>query len=184
MADVLALQENATGFRWSEAKLRAAVLLAEDEAGEDEIAAAVGVNPSTLWRWKQHPEFAARVGDHVGRLQAAMLRVRIAKKRERIKVLNDLHEKQLAVVAARAADPSLAAVPGGETGLLVRQLKQIGAGRDAQVVEEYAVDVGLLKEIRATEEQAAKELGQWVEKGEVGGTVSVVRIVGADAEAI
>lgn len=173
--------ENATGFRWSEPKARAAVLLAADDLGEDEIAALVGVNPSTLWRWRQHPEFAAKVGDHVGRLQAAMLRYRIAKKRERLKALNDLHEKQLAVIEERAADMA-GECPGGGTGLMVRQTKQLGGGKDATTVTEYVVDAGLIREIRATQEQAAKELGQWVEKTEVGGTVGVVRLVGVSPE--
>jgi hypothetical protein len=163
-------------FRWSPERERAAILLATDDMGEMQIAETVGVHISTLWRWRQHPEFAARVGDHVGQLQASMLRYRIAKKRERIKDLNALYEKQLAVVAERAADPTMADVPGGSTGLMVRQLKVVGT----VTVEEYAVDTALLKEIRGTQEQAAKELGQWVERGELGVTVGVVRLIGVD----
>jgi hypothetical protein len=55
------------------------------------------------------------------------------------------------------------AVPGGSTGLLHRVLQSTGPrGRPG---EEFAVDVPLLRELRATEQQAAQELGQWMEKG-------------------
>jgi hypothetical protein len=72
----------------------------------------------------------------------------------------DRWEKMKAVMAARAAD--MADVPGGASGLLVRQYKQIGKVK----VEEYAVDTGLLRELRAHERQAAQELGQWMEKSD------------------
>jgi hypothetical protein len=68
------------------------------------------------------------------------------------------------VIAERAADPEFAKVAGGKTGLLVKTYKQIGAGKDSQLVEEYAVDTAMLKEMRAHEQQAAQELGQWIEK--------------------
>ena len=153
--------------------------MADDSLSDEAIAAEVGVSRKTLALWKLHPDFAAKVGDHVGRLQAEMLKYRIAKKRERLRVLNDLHEKQLAVIAARAADAWHADVPGGETGLVVKQLKTVkhayepdpddedGRHRSYTAEQwEAAVDTALIREIRATEEQAAKELGQWVEKRE------------------
>lgn len=57
-------------------------------------------------------------------------------------------------------------VPGGKTGLLVREIKSIGAGPNSREVEEYKVDTGLLKELREHERQAAIELGQWQESGQ------------------
>jgi hypothetical protein len=47
-------------------------------------------------------------------------------------------------------------IPGGSSGLLTR--KPTAAG----IV--YQVDAGLLTELRATAQQAAQELGQWIEK--------------------
>jgi endonuclease/exonuclease/phosphatase family metal-dependent hydrolase len=54
-------------------------------------------------------------------------------------------------------------------------VKQVGAGRDVQIVEEYAVDVPLLKEKRETMKQAATELRQWTEQSatELSGAVHV-----------
>lgn len=40
--------------------------------------------------------------------------------------------------------------------------------RRVVVVQEYAVDAPLLRELREHERQAAEELGEWREKGEVG----------------
>lgn len=165
------MQEIATStplFRWTKPKERAAVLLAEDELSDVEIAEQVGVNDATIWRWKQYPEFAARVGDHVGQLQAAMLRYRVAKKRERMRVLDELHTKLLTVIDERAVEYENDA-PGAGTGLVTKTYRMIGTGREATLVTEWGVDNTTVRQILSVEEQAAKELGQWVEKGEVSG---------------
>lgn len=89
------------------------------------------------------------------------MRYPIAKLRNRMQRLNRRWEKGHEVIEARAADPAMQNVPGGPTGLLVRTYKQIGVGRDAETVEEYAVDTATLRELREMEKQAAQELGQW-----------------------
>jgi len=65
------------------------------------------------------------------------------------------------VIEERAADPTMAAVPRGKTGLLVRRVKSFGRGKHRVVVEEYVVDIKLLKQFRETLKQAAQEIGQW-----------------------
>lgn len=55
-------------------------------------------------------------------------------------------------------------VPGGATGLLVREVKQIGAGENAQTIELYKYDKAVVDSKLGLMEQAAKELGQRVEK--------------------
>lgn len=177
------LQEN-TNFRWTAQRERAAVLLADDEITDEAIAVDVGVHVSTLWRWRQNADFAAKIGEHVGRLQAGMLRYRVAKKRHRLKALDDLHTKALdtiqcradryqamlgddrETVAAQAAKSVIGGVVPGEaaTGLLVEKESVNNTGYRTV---EWSVDTGLMREIRAIHEQAAKELGQWVEKGEI-----------------
>lgn len=172
-----------SGFRWSANRYRAALLLAEDDLSHEAIAEAAGITSRTLRTWKQNSEFAAQVGDYVGQLQAAMLRYRIAKKRHRLKVLNDLHEKLLTVLEERAEEYAGKA-PGGATGTVVMQLKQIGTGPFAQTVEEYAVDIATIKQIMALEQQAAQELGQWQDRVQVEGLTTVVEIVGVPEDAI
>ena len=163
-------------------KTRAAILVAEDVLTDEQISAELGITRRTLANWKKRKDFAADVGGHVGAIQAGMLRLTIAKKHKRLKTLDDLHTKALAVIEARAAAMAGAA-PGADTGLLTHQYKQVGTGRGSATVSEYTVDVALMREIRSLQEQAAKELGQWVEKSEALIT-GEIRLVGVDAEAL
>lgn len=157
----------------------AAAYVAADELSNEEIAEAVGIGTRTLYRWKEQDVFKAAVNEHVEAIQSAMLRHDIAKRHKRLGTLNRLHEKMLAVIDDRAK--KYADAPGGETGLIVEDVKAVGNGRDAQIVEVYAFDAALVREIRAVHEQAAKELGQWTEKSEIVGT-STVNLVGIAAE--
>ncbi len=111
------------------------------------------------------PRIAAAIAEY----RVAIKAEGIANKQNRIDRLNADWLRLQQVIAERAADPTMADVPGGTTGLLVRTVKALGHGADARIVEEYAVDTGLLRELRAHEEQAAKELGQWTEKRELTG---------------
>lgn len=176
------MSQNVTPFRWDARREKAAVLVAEDDLRDEDIAAAVEISRRQLDRWKRHPEFVARVAEHVKQLEAEALKFAIAKRRKRVDRLNRDWQRMQQVIAERAADEHAGAyeivrddegniietlvAPGWTTGLLVRTEKQIGTGDKATRVVEYAVDTGLLREIRAHEEQAAKELGQWVDKSE------------------
>lgn len=91
----------------------------------------------------------------------------LARRERRLTVANELHDKLLQVIAERAADPELANVPGGKTGLITKRLKSIGRSNDFRVVPVYEVDTGTLREIRAIHEQVAEELGQRPNKDEV-----------------
>lgn len=155
---------DATEFRWDSRREKAAVLVAEDEVPDHEIATRCGVNKATLERWKQHPAFRERVAEHGARLEAAALRYAIAKRRKRVEQLDNDLAALNAIQAARAEDPAMAAIPGGATGLILRTIKIIGTGKATQTVEEYTPDTALLKTKAALLKQAAQELGQWSEK--------------------
>lgn len=194
-------------FLWSGKSERAAVLLAADDISDREIAAKLHISRTTLHTWKQHPEFAGRVGGERGQIQAGMLKLAIAKKHERVKVLDDLQTDLLTIRQARAAEyAALAAqraaepetkrvsrevfggrgeVPaGGETGLILRTIKQIGSGPMATIVEEFGIDTGMIREIRALHEQAARELGQWDSGTPAGTNVEVRLYVGIDVDQV
>jgi hypothetical protein len=141
---------------------QAALWLAEGERTEEAIAAALHLNPITLWRWKQQPVFAAAVEAHKARWAAEIAQEGIAHQQNRVNALNERWRLMQQVIAARAADESMTGA-GHETGLLVRTYKP-GKYR---VVEEYKVDAGLLAELRTHEKQAAEELGQWTKKTDV-----------------
>lgn len=174
-------------FPWSEVSERAAQLVAAGYLTYQEIADRLEVSRSTVKRWKKSTQFAARVDEHLAEIREEVRRVGIADIHRRVAALNDRWNRMRRVIEARADDPKMADVPGGNTGLLVRTLKRIvvednsqdGEGRTtSQEVAEYSVDTGLLKELRDHEKQAAQELGQWAEKhqiaGEGGGPLRVI----------
>lgn len=142
---------------------RAAVLVAEDHFSDEAIAAKVGVTRRTLTRWRQVPLFTARVQVLTAELADRARHHGIARRERRLAVLQETHNKLLQVIEERAADPGLADVPGGKTGLVLRKPVVFGA---KVVGFEYAVDTGTIRELRAVQDQAAKELGQIVERSE------------------
>jgi hypothetical protein len=153
-------------WTWTKQRETAAKLAAEDTQTDTQIAATVGVSQMTLERWKRTPEFQARVNEIVTAYADAIKDEGIANVKNRVAAQNDRWDRMKAVIEARAIE--LAAVPGGATGLLVHTYKLAG-GKEPIVMDEYAVDTGLLSEMRAHEKQAAQELGQWTEKKELTG---------------
>jgi hypothetical protein len=141
---------------------QAAQLLAEGRYEFRKIAETVGIDTATLFRWRREEPFAARVAEISAEFAAAAMKRGIARKDYRINCLANVHSKLLTVIEERGADPSMADIPGGKTGLLVKTYKVSGE----TVMTEYAVDTGTIKEIRGIQEQVAKELGQLVEKRE------------------
>jgi hypothetical protein len=176
-----------TPFPWSTKATEAVQLVADDRLSDEQIAAQVGVVRKTLHNWRQHPEFAARVAEIVEAARAEALRCGVAVKAERIRGYQDRYQRMRALLDARAAmgqrlvaatqgdsdaDRYLRSLfgkgelpPGLETGLLVKTVKVVGKVTE----EEWSVDTGLLAEMRATEKQAAQEMGDWTEKRELAG---------------
>ena len=171
------MQQNATPFTWTIARAKAVALLADGELTDREVAAQVGVNRPTLWRWRQHPDFAARVRQITERAAEELERYAIARKVRRMRSYDERWRELQRVIAERAAGPAMQSVPGGKTGLLVRRVKSIGAGVNVREVEEYELDTGLLKELRGLEKQAAVEAGQWATKHEVRGGATSVSVI-------
>lgn len=138
----------------------AAALLAEDRLTDVEIAARAGVSRRTLVRWKQSTQFQQRIAHHQAVQADAVAATGIASRRARVEALNDRWQRLQRIIAERAEAyggrdaEGKPLVPGGSTGLLMRYGKS----------GEFALDTGLLRELRAVEEQAARELGQWVDR--------------------
>lgn len=158
------MTQKAAEFAWDQAKHEAAQLLAEDELTDEQIATKVGHNRASITRWKKIPEFAARVKAIATELGDSILQIGIARRSRRVKALNDRWERLQRVIEARSQDPAMQNVAGGKEGVMVRTRKVLGSGPGSKVVSEFAVDTGLLKELRDHEKQAAQELGQWVDK--------------------
>jgi transcriptional regulator with XRE-family HTH domain len=154
-------------FEWTKDRLQAAQLLAEARLTLEEIAAQAGITIRQLSRWKLLPPFAAKVQEIAAKLEAAILAKSIGQQAERIE---QKHKRWLAmreVIEERKRDPEL--LKHSKTGLLVRRLKPVKGG----VIEEFAVDTGLLGRIDDVENDAAKELGQLTEQHEHKGKLKV-----------
>jgi hypothetical protein len=106
------------------------------------------------------------IAEAIEQAKAAILDKGIAVKQSRIDALNDRWALLKQLIRERADDPNMQDIPGGTTGLLVHNTKAIGAGRSMQVIDEYNLDTGLLKEMREHEKQAAQEVGDLVNRNE------------------
>ena len=91
----------------------------------------------------------------------------IADQTFRIERLNELDRRYWQLIESRAAQ--YADVPGGDTGLIVKQVKPTADG----VVVEYVADVAVTREIRDLQKQMATELGEWTEKRNIEGTLTL-----------
>lgn len=157
---------------------QAAALVAAGKMTAVEIAKQVGVSPRTIFNWKGEEEFDGEVRRVLDDWRAKARGKGVADQDERLRDLNDRHKRLRAVIQQRAKDPQFQDVPGGKTGLLtvtykmLARVQTIGDGKKAkeirvmEPVPEYAVDTGLLAEMRQIEEHVAIELGQWKLKTE------------------
>lgn len=154
---------------WNRARTLAAQLVAEDELTDEKIAERCRHRRNWLAQLKHDDRFKLRVRGLQDQMRAELLERGVRERFNRVDALNDRHERMQKVIAARAEAPEMQDVPGGDTGLLVQRVKGVGGGDNFTIVHEYLVDTALLAELRATEKQAAEELGQWTEKRELTG---------------
>lgn len=152
------------GFGWTPRRLDAATLLATDALSEKAICKEVGINNSTLWRWKSEPAFQRKVWDLRAKQIAAIERNGIAIRQRR--VASYVQDYQLAEQFRQERGESMQDVPGGSTGMVARRFKTIGAGENAREVEEYEFDTGLGDFTLKVRRQVATELGEWTDKSE------------------
>lgn len=184
-------EQNGTEKTLTAKQRDAAVLLAEDDLPDHEIADRVGIGRTTLHRWKERDDFKQAMTDHAAELERRMLRLAIARKRHRLEILDTLQTKMVSLFDARSEQ--YADVPGGPSGLIVGQLKKVthvdSTGDDGtktwtEEEWEYAFDAALVRELRGIQEQAAKELGQWSDQVKFAGEIGIRRYIGVDPDAV
>lgn len=88
----------------------------------------------------------------------------------RLEILDDLTQRHLRLIEARAEGTKSDNIEGGDTGLLVRSQKSV----NNQTVTEYSADTAVVKELRELLKQTAIELGEWTEKRENSGQMGVI----------
>jgi hypothetical protein len=178
--DKLHMMDPTKPFPWTAKSELGAMLIAESSKTNDKIAKEVGVSAFTIRNWKSHPDFRERVREIVAAFQEAVLQTGILLKEERISSLQDTWQRLRQVIEERASAPEMADVPGGQTGLMVRSMKQLGSGPNTQIIEEFTVDSGLLTEMRNILKHVAQEQGQWTEKTETSHQITKVEVVYED----
>jgi len=104
-----------------------------------------------------------RIKELQSALAEEVVKLAITDRNARLTALQERQDALRSIVKACAADPNNQSAAGANTGYMVRTVKQIGGGDTAQVVEEFALDTGLLRELREIEKQAAIECGEWFE---------------------
>lgn len=163
-----------TEFHWTGRREEAALLVAEDNLSDERIAERLSITRQGLVKWKRHPAFQERVKAVRDEIRAAVVARGIADKQNRVDALNERWARMHDVIESRASAGGDA--PGASTGLLYKTIKVVGSGKDQYEVEEWAVDTGLLREMREHEKQAAQELGQWTEKVQTDGKLEIVYV--------
>jgi hypothetical protein len=124
----------------------------------------------SLKSWSAAFGWQARLSEVADEERQAIVAQGIAARQNRVDAYGDRWALMRQVITERAGDRDLAEVPGGRTGLLVKNFKTAGG----VIVEEFAVDTGLLREMREIEKQAAQDLGQWVERQEASGETRIL----------
>jgi len=146
-------------FKITSKHLEAARLFADGLSRRD-VAAKLGQKDHIVKHWYEQPEFQAEVDAFIEADRAAIRNKGIAEKQNRMEAYNRRWNLLNQVIEARSVWDAVQDVPGGKTGLIVRDFK------GSMNYEVFKIDVGLLKELRELEKQAAIEAGQWVEKRE------------------
>jgi hypothetical protein len=162
------MARNDPGWKWTAQKARAAAMTADGRWTEPDIVEAVGISRRQLVRWKGTPQFKERVEQLIAKQDAAALKSAIARKGRRLRALGERWASLQKIARERGRALAGENVPGGGTGYLAKTTKMIGAGERSQVVTAYELDADLLRELRAHEEAASKECGQWCEREAAG----------------
>lgn len=172
-------------FVWDADSTQAAADLAEGMR-VSEVAARAGIGPGTMKKWREHPEFAARVEEHRKAFRELVWNHSIARKEVRIAKLVAVSEgiedviearkkralQATADAAAKAAAGEIGSAPFDEelTGLMVEHPTANGT--------EIKFDRGLVAEYRDVLKQVAIEKGEFQEQG-AGANVAVQIVVPA-----
>ncbi len=139
--------------------LMAAKMVAEGVHSNQDIAEVVGISVQAFWSWRTKRAFTDVVAAYRKRFDAITLNEDVASKAGRIAAHVRTFRRIEKVIEARAADPETMRTPGGNTGLLSHDIKSVGGGLAAQVVDVYEFDAALIKARTEALENIAKEQG-------------------------
>ena len=101
---------------------RAAILAAEDELSDIEIAQRCGITRRTLIRWKKQPAIQKKINEHLRLIQLHSEVGMISERQNRVLHLEMKFQDLQGIIRARASSPEMRGVPGGSTGLMRRSI--------------------------------------------------------------
>ena len=163
-------------WTWNASRELAAQLVADKQLTNFEIARRAGVSDSQLNRWKLAPEFASRVTEHVATFRASITTTGLARRENRIAAKKARAAALRRVIRQRAEAyghgepqynpvtgvplldkktnaPIVVPIPGGDTGMVVRQPRTAGV--------QFSVDGVLLARLSALEGTDRHRDGRW-----------------------
>ena len=156
----------------SKVESEAAVMVAEGRKSYFAIAAKCEVSRQTICNWVKAPEFAAEVERIREEFRKEVAGYSITQRADRIARLQSRWMGIQQVIEERAEQEL--DFPGKSSGLVVHDVKSIGHGPNAEVVDVFRFDAALIKEERELAKQAAIEVGDWEEKVKHSGTVDTL----------
>ena len=140
---------------------RAAILAAEDELSDTEIAQRCGITRRTLIRWKKQPAIRRKINEHLRLIQLHSEDGMISERQNRVLHLDMRFQDLQGIIRARGRSPEMRGVAGGSTGLIRRSIVAFSGRRGRVVKYNYRFDIALLREQRRILKAAAKAVGQW-----------------------
>lgn len=148
-------------IRFTDKVYKAVQLVAEGRLTIPEIAREVGASVETVRGWKDAEDFKLEVKKILDREKEIRDNQTIRSKQLRLSRQHERWDAMQFIVRQRKEDFAGKDIPGGESGFIVRRYTKTGIN--------YEVDYPLLKAFLEIEKHAAQEMGDWVEKKEIGG---------------
>ena len=137
----------------------AAILAAEDDLSDNEIAQHCGITRRTLMRWEKQSAIQQKIDEHLRLSKQNFERQMIVERQMRIADMAVMLQKLKDIIWERAKTPEMRGVPGGSTGLMRR--RKVSFRKPHGPLFDYELDTGLLRESRRLLVAVAKALGQW-----------------------
>ena len=130
------------GFEWSAQKLRAAELLAQGELTIQEVVNQVGAAYTTVYNWRQAPEFAAKVAELEAGVMADLRVAGIAKKLNRLRLLDKASAKLWKALEHCEPEPKMMVMFAELRDTAKQAAQELGEWSEKQAIEHTGKDGG------------------------------------------
>jgi hypothetical protein len=148
-------------LKWTPEVDRACRMVGKTGANPVQIAAECGVSPCVVRRWVHHPTFQDRAEGYRREYRNEVMASAVARVVCRVAAYQEEYDAIEEIERERAAAPEIKGIPGGRTGRIVLEQRQVGEGTEARTVAKAKVDVELMRKKLDVLKQATQDLGQW-----------------------